>query len=459
MHFTERTKTSLIGTLVLGACILMIWGLVYLNPSLGDARKIVKVRFANIDKVSVGTRVSYAGRPAGQVIAIEPITEPRLAADSGPVYAFELTMAIDSGITVYSTDQFAVHTAGLLGERSVAIVPKRPKPGVPLVEVTGNEILYSSPGASVEDTFSGLSTLAQKAEVVLDQISRLLETNGDDVTGVIASMKGTFVRLNAILEDADDEKLVATFNEACDALSRALDALDKGGFYVNASKSVEELQAILGAVNQPENLAAIVVNTQELTKGFADAAGRAGEIADNFAEISSDVLELWPKITQTLDDVSMATRSVRTAADRLVTSEGTIGKLLNDDALYVQTRGILSKMETLMDDINHYGILFHLDRSWQRQRTRRANVLAELSTSSQFRDYFREEMASIDTSLSRVSTLLERAESGGCRQEFLEDREFTKAFNELLRRVEGVEERLKMYNEQVCNQVCNGEGA
>ena len=126
---TEEAKNILIGAFVIVACTIFVWVLLFLHPSSGDAAKTIHVRFDNINKVSIGTRVTLAGRPVGEVISIKTVKQARSdrGRKRGPVYLYELTLGIDSHATVYDSDRISIHTAGLLGERSIAITPQRRK--------------------------------------------------------------------------------------------------------------------------------------------------------------------------------------------------------------------------------------------------------------------------------------------------------------------------------------------
>jgi len=435
MKTAEQGKNILIGILVIAACSLMIWTLIFLNPTVGDAGKVIKVRFVNIDKVSIGTRVSYAGKPVGKVVDIEPIDIPQTSNRPGPVYAYEVTLAIDSKVTVYKSDQFAIHTSGLLGERSVVITPKRPRMGQALEELTKDDVMYASSSGSVEETFSGLSSLAKKVEQVLAQLSDFLEVNGEDFGQSLTAVKNAFVKFDGLLQKADDVDLVDSVNHGFEEFASAMKKIDVSLFFERINDIAKNIKDITEAINQPENLHTIIKN--------------ASQISTSFASVSENIKDSWPKFNDAIIDMAVSASTARHIADRLSDSNSTVGKLLFDDGLYLQMRLIFSKIETLMDDVNHYGILFHLDRSWQRQRTRRMNILAELSTANQFRDYFEQEITQINTSLSRVSQLLDRTENGMSSKELIDNREFTKVFSELLRRVETLSETLKMYNEQV----------
>ena len=60
-------------------------------------------------------------------------------------------------------------------------------------------------------------------------------------------------------------------------------------------------------------------------------------------------------------------------------------------------------MDTMMNDVNHYGVLFHLNKSWQRTRVKRISEMNALETPDSFKNYFQKEVDQINTSMARLS--------------------------------------------------------
>src|SRR3990172_11470882 len=73
----EQTKNMLIGVFIIAACTLIVGLIMFLRPSVGDAKQTLYVRFSNINKVNIGTRVLFAGKAVGQVTKIDPIYHAR----------------------------------------------------------------------------------------------------------------------------------------------------------------------------------------------------------------------------------------------------------------------------------------------------------------------------------------------------------------------------------------------
>ena len=388
----DSPKNIIIGLFVLVAGLIVLWFLLFLHPHLGDEGQVIYVRFADIDKVSVGTRVTFAGKPVGEVAAIREIEKGRQGpkpdedVEDGYVYVYELKLLIDSSVRLYNSDIFTLRTSGLLGDRSVAILPEPPKEGEPLHLIRKNDIVYAQPTSSVEDAMEKFKTISSKIDVALEQVTE-------------------------ILQNLNEEKFVKKISDAA-----------------------ENIRSITASLNKPEELAGII---------------------DNLHRLSQRVIDSWDIIDDSLrnfETVSENTRSMMQNADEIVETvrkgEGTIGKLVMGDDLYLRLTSLLSKGEVVADDVNHYGLLFHLDKGWQRTRARQMNLLQKLSSPQQFRNYFNDEVDQISTSLSRVSMVLDKTEFNS-EYPLTDNREFKKVFAELLRRVQSVEDSLKMYNQQL----------
>src|SRR6185295_16583109 len=95
----DSTKNVAIGSIVCVAIVLISWLLVSLHPTFGDGKHRVRVRFSNVDKIGKGTRVTFAGRPVGEVVCIELLPEARTKdARQGEIFAYEVTLQIDSQV-------------------------------------------------------------------------------------------------------------------------------------------------------------------------------------------------------------------------------------------------------------------------------------------------------------------------------------------------------------------------
>jgi phospholipid/cholesterol/gamma-HCH transport system substrate-binding protein len=424
-------KNILIGLFVITAIGIIVFILLFLHPSVGDNAKTLRVRFTDIDKVNIGTRVTFAGRPVGEVIAIKELPEARTSrlSKNGDVYVYELVLKVDSGVDVFNTDEILLRTSGLLGERNIEITPQSLKPGEKLIKIE-NEILYAAQTTSVEDTMKQFGQISKKFSQILDDF-------------------------HDVITDIKHEEIVT-----------------------NIGQTSQNLLEITKALNQPEKLRQTIDNVWTLSErinhswttvesslqnisSLTDRAHRSwttvDETLDNFYQISQRAHQSWWTVDQilgglhtTANNAAAFTEKANQIIDYTGQGKGTLGQLLIGDDLYLRLKSILHKGEVVMNDVNSYGILFHQNKRWQRLQARRLHLLEKLSSPTEFARYFNQEMDQISASLCRVSMLLNESECYP--QSLIYNPDFTQRFAELLRRTENMEESLKMYNEQVIDQ-------
>lgn len=403
-------KNILIGIFVITAIGIVIFILLFLHPSVGDNAKTLRVRFNDIDKVNVGTRVTYAGKPVGEVISIEELPEARTSrtAKNGEIFVYELVLKVDSGVDVFNTDVITLRTSGLLGERNIEIDPQPLKPGEALKKVE-DEVLYAAISTSVEDTMKQIGALSEKFGVVLDDFHEFMSE----------------IKKEAIVN--------------------------------KVSKSADNILEITENLNQKEKWHQILDNLVKVSERVNHSWNTVDASIQNAYSLSDRANQSWTTVDRTISDFQATAQNANVFAEKANQiidytrqGKGNVGQLFVGDDLYLRLKSILHKGEVVMDDMNHYGLLFHLDKRWQRLQGRRLRLLEKLCNPNEFAKYFNEEMDQISSSLSRVSVVLNESECYP--QSLIYNPQFTQRFSELLRRVENMEQTLKIYNEQVISQ-------
>lgn len=370
---SDQIKNMLIGLFVVAAFGILVFVIMFLHPEVGDEGRKLRVRFADLDKINVGTRVTFSGRPVGEVATIHELEQAELdrIAHKGVIYAYELELLVDSSVNVFNSDTITTRTSGLLGERSVAIIPHPPKKGVTL-ELVNDKILYAEPVQSVEEALKQFEDVATKIE-------------------------GAFTEIESTMQRIKDNETIEKFT-------------------------------------------ATIEHVQHITEGLDDPT-KWSDVLDNVHALTGDIRKAWPKVDEGITHIASTAENLSALTEDIQEGKGTLGRLIAKDDLYLQLTALLNKGEIIMDDVNHYGLLFHLDKGWQRLRARRLNLLTKLQCPQEFRNFFNDEVCQITTSLSRVTNVLEKSPSLNCG-------DYQKVFTELLRRVEVLNENLQMYNIQ-----------
>ncbi len=391
---SDQLKNMLIGVFVIGAMTLIVMMVLFIKPTVGDGKQILHVRFSNINGISVGTRVIFAGKAIGEVKSIETIPDARKTAadEKGALYYYILTLKIDSHVPVYNIDEFTVQTSGLLGDKSVAIIPKAAKPGETPIRVNAQSIIYAQSNDLLESAYAILESTATAVETAFEEISAWISKNGSHLTQAITSFDSTMQQATTFIQDLNQKQIVEEVKVA-----------------------VDQFSATMGSIHD-------AIQTLEETDAFNNASC----------------------LIESLKDTSVKIGDVVSKVDR---GEGTIGKLFNDDDTYLQVNAVLSKFNTMMNDINQYGILFNMNKQWQRGRVRQASLIDSLKTPSQFKQYFESEVDQINTAMGRISLLIEKASSSQQRVEILNNPIFKSEFKELMQQVDTLKDNLKLYNE------------
>jgi len=393
----EQTKNMLIGVFVIAACAVIVWLILFLKPSLGDAKQTLYVRFSNVNQINLGTRVLFAGKPVGEVVAIEPIPNARqkpIADVIGEIYYYQLVLKVDSAVRVYDTDEVTIQTSGLLGEKSIAIIPKVPPRGVIPKLITGSQPIYAESVDPLQRAFDEITTLATDMQKTFKQVSCWIQKNGDDTGDAIRSFSG-----------------------AMDEFKCAVQTINREGILQEAKTALNQFTTTLHDVQN---------SIAELRQG--EVFANAGCVMKNL-KCTSHNLKL---ITTDIAD-----------------GKGTLGKLITDENIYLHFSSVMSKIDTMMNDINNYGLLFYQNKSWQRQRLQKITQLNALDTPQGFKQFFENEVDDINISMERLSMLIDKAERSPKKEEILSDDQFLEDFRELLRLSEGLSDNLRLYNQQL----------
>lgn len=402
---TDRWKNILIGSFVVSALAIGVLLVFFLKPTVGDGSQSLQVRFANIAGINRGTRVMYAGKPVGEVAKISLVPNARMDAvdEDGRVFSYQLTLRYDSRVKVYETDDISIRTTGLMGEKSIAILPK---PTDQKKSIAKNHLFYANSVDPLENTISRIGKVAAKAEQSIDRYDDWFDLNAPVVSHAVASIGGAAQALDGVLGQVHDTKLVPSVKTSVDALTD---------------------------------------NMKLIRSAFID-----DEMLSRFSGLISDLSQTTAIFNtegaQALSNIDKITRD-------LATGSGTIGRFIANDDFYLRLNSLMSKSETLMNDINHFGILFQYNKSWQRSRTKRATLLTSLQTPEEFKTYFEGEIDSINVALGRIGELMKRAEQDDERVKVVQNEAFRRDFADLLRQVQSLGDSLKTYNQDIVAQI------
>jgi|JI9StandDraft_1071089.scaffolds.fasta_scaffold35606_2 phospholipid/cholesterol/gamma-HCH transport system substrate-binding protein len=382
---TNQLKNMLIGLFVLIASSIIIGIILFIRPSVGDGKQTIKVRFENINGISVGTPVTYAGKPIGEVFAIFQVSDARQQGSNGigQVYPYLLTLKIDSSYVIFTTDEITVQTQGLMGERYVAIIPRPLKNGEVAQIATAKDLLYASSNDLLESIMTDLSAVSSKLQDTLDKVNKWIDKYGDNLGSAFQSFDKTVTEIGKMVGD------INTFGVIQDVKDTML--------YL--SQAIQQVDAILGDLRE-----------------------------DNF-----------------FDHVAHIGASIDRITKMVATGRGTLGKIIAEDGLYLQIDALFTKANTILNDMNHYGLLFQYNKEWKRNRLKMMSEAARIQDPVAFQEYMNRQVDEINLILGRMAMLTDQCTS----QELAASCDFREKFVQLMQQLNSFQDRVRLYNQEL----------
>ena len=273
----------------------------------------VLVDFPDVAGLDVGDTVRVAGVEVGKVESIG-LTEG----------VGRVTLTINHEVALYEDATAQVETYGLLGDRYISINAGRSK--LPRIEPGGRINSTVSPEA-LDALVSKLSEVAADIKVVTTTLRKVL--GGEEGESA----------LRAILENSRDlsTELVQTVRQNQDDFRRITKQVAALTEQMNAmvSENREAIHRTLAAM--PETLE----NTRQIT---ADARRLFDEHYEDIAETLGNLRTASLRLEESLKAMEQVSSQIRKG-------EGTLGKLVQDDALYVEAESTLREMRNLIEDM------------------------------------------------------------------------------------------------------------
>ena len=286
----SRSVELRVGVVVLLACALLIFGLIWVKGIRFDqTRYRYSVIFPNVGALEVGDPVSVSGVPKGKVEKIELY-------EGDVLVTFNLT----TDVVLKKDVRFTVMNVGLMGERFIAV-----KTGY-----SDTLLDLSQPVRGYYDT--GIPEVMGRMGDMIEQLRRLGES--------LEAAVGTQSSQEALVQIIDNLK------EITQKTNSLLDR-NQGRF----DQSLKDLS----------------YTSAELKKMVKDNKDKFQSTVDNFSSAS----EKLDDITTTLDSLSLSLKNLTT---KIEGGEGALGQLLNDTTLYEQIKKTTQNVDSLILDIKKH---------------------------------------------------------------------------------------------------------
>ena len=285
---SKEIKTAI---LVIAALVLVIFGYNYLKGNnLLDKSKVLYAKYDNVEGLAPSSQVTINGLPVGRVMSID------FADSSGKLV---VKFVVEKDFEFSNNSLARVYGGGLIGGKSLAIVPSYEK----------------GRNAKSGDTLPG-----EMGEGIMELVNERLTPLQNQVEKVIGDTDSLLVNVNSVLDRdtrANLRDAIANFTVA----SREMKGI---------SKSVNGLLA----TNQ-EKFDRTITNLDKMSGNFAS-------LSDSLSKIQMGAM---------VADLEKTIADFQELSNKLNSPEGTMGKLLNDDQLYLNLDRTANQMGDLLQDM------------------------------------------------------------------------------------------------------------
>jgi len=289
LNLSKEIKTAI---LVLSGVLLFIFIFYYLKgENLLDSSKKITAIYDNVEGLTPSAAVTINGHKIGKVQSIK-FTNDR----SGKL---SVIMLIDNDFEFSINSKAQLYEAGLIGGKAIAIIPAFD--GAPAVK--SGDFLAT-------DVKPGLTELVNQRLTPLQEKIEIMMVNADS--------------------------LLINLNDVFDVKTKK-----------NIQRSISELSGTIASFK----------STSEALNGMlVDNKSAIGETLTNFNKISSDLTTLSTSLAASdLDSIMANLKSTIVNFDQLLSriekGEGSVGKLMKDEAIYDNLEGATKQLEELLEDM------------------------------------------------------------------------------------------------------------
>jgi phospholipid/cholesterol/gamma-HCH transport system substrate-binding protein len=296
-------------------------------PLLGASTYTVFVRFPRAPGVTEGTPVRMSGVQIGRVTRLE-LMQPT---------GVRVVTEIDRGRTILESDACWITSASVLGDSVLEFVP--PDPPVPDAKPIedGTEIIN---GRVASNPLEVLTDLQPNLEGAMNSVRNA----GTEVARAAYSV-------NTAINNINDQ-----FPRVAQKAERALDQFGNAMININGiiddPKVRDDLREALKGLPQTLRNADVTLNKANAAfDSMKMATDRASQNLDNLSNFTKPLGERGTQIVDNLDgtlaNVNELMEQLVTFTENLNSREGTLGRILNDDEIYLRLERTLANAEEI----------------------------------------------------------------------------------------------------------------
>lgn len=311
-----------IGILALIAISISLWGIKFIQgQNLLSKSDVYYAYFNDVGGIQIGTPVQISGVTVGSVANIDLGIEDRRV---------RLSLDLEQDVPLPKDARAILATTSFLGDKAVLLDYDRPCTGEGDCAQSGDTLVGLTQG--MVESVLGEGGVEAYIETFKDGLEEILDTLNQDLLGEDSSSP---VAQTARDLESTMSNLKAATARTNQLLQRTSPELEK------ALANVSDLTETLAA--QRDNIAGIIANADSLSQQLVDA-----QLDEAIEQVKGTITEL----EKTLETTNTAMGGVSDVITKIENGEGTLGKLVNDEALYHNLNALSRQMDSLVTDIN-----------------------------------------------------------------------------------------------------------
>ncbi len=297
-------KEFLIGIVAVITILIFIWGYGFLKQSdLFNSRRVFYSVYTHVDGINSDRPVLINGYQVGKVDAVyfHPDQSGKLV----------VRFYVDEDIEFSKNTIAKITSTDLLGTKAMDLILS---PGA--VAVSGDTLESGLDLSIGEEVNRQVAPIKKKAEEMMAQLDTVM------------------LYIRALLDEKTRQNVVATFQNVQET-------------FESLNSTVKSLDRILA--NNEDNLGRIMSNLESITKTMRDSNDDLANVFDNMSSISDSLAKL--NVAETMANLNATLASFDELMRKANAGEGSLGKLLNDEALYVNLNNTNQQLQLLLEDM------------------------------------------------------------------------------------------------------------
>jgi phospholipid/cholesterol/gamma-HCH transport system substrate-binding protein len=296
MKITNETK---VGILAAVAITILVLGYSFLKGNnVFSSENEFYARYANVGGLTVSKPVLINGYQIGRVAALE--LEP-----NGTILA---QFDINSDYEIPKNTIARLESTDLLGGKAI-------------VFELGNSKVYAEDGDTLR---------ANSEKNIMEQVQPI-QKKAEQIIG----------RLDSVLTSVNNTispEFQQNFNKSFASIARTLETLE------GTTKRVDNLVG-----SESTRIAAIMANFQSVSANLRDNNQKITAVMSNLEKVSDQIAR--SNFENTIKNADKAVADLQTAINKVNSGKGTLGQLVNDEALYKNLANASSNLDKLMIDL------------------------------------------------------------------------------------------------------------